>query len=280
MSTQRRGMPFSSSDRLRYLLAMGSALLVAACAAPPGPAPSAPPASAARNAQVAQQLAAHHWRLASATDAGGRPLAALAPPVASTVEFGFPDGRIEIRGGCNLRGAPYQIAPDGRLLVGRVVTTMMACEPPLMQVDATLSALLATPLRIEVADGVNPGLRLTAESGATLAFAGRPTPEARYGAPTIAFLEVAPRRVACSHPMIPNARCLQVRDIRYDQQGLKVGPPGEWRLLYEDIEGFQPTEGVRNVVRVKRFTRSPVPADASATLYVLDLVVESETVPR
>jgi len=30
---------------------------------------------------------------------------------------------------------------------------------------------------------------------------------------------------------------------------------------------------------VKRFMRSPVPGHASATLYVLDLVVESETVP-
>ena len=46
----------------------------------------------------------------------------------------------------------------------------------------------------------------------------------------------------------------------------------------EGLDGYTHTPGVRNVLRIKRYQRTPVPADASAYLYVLDLVVESETV--
>ena len=44
------------------------------------------------------------------------------------------------------------------------------------------------------------------------------------------------------------------------------------------IEGYKHTPGVKNVVRLKRFQRASAPADASKTVYVLDLVVQSETV--
>jgi hypothetical protein len=79
---------------------------------------------------------------------------------------------------------------------------------------------------------------------------------------------------------MPGATCLQVRDRVFDAQGLPVGAPGEWRVVTGDIEGYVHREGERNVVRVKRFLRAPVPADASAFVYVLDLVVESEIVAR
>jgi hypothetical protein len=93
------------------------------------------------------------------------------------------------------------------------------------------------------------------------------------------FLEVAAQTVECTSGAM-RGQCLRVREIRYDDQGLKVGPPGAWQTFHGQIEGYTHTPGVRNVLRIKRFKRSTVPADASAYLYVLDLVVESETVPR
>ncbi|HEY0334439.1 MAG TPA: DUF4377 domain-containing protein, partial [Stenotrophomonas sp.] len=39
--------------------------------------------------------------------------------------------------------------------------------------------------------------------------------------------------------------------------------------------GYTHLQGVRNVLRVKRYTIPHPPADGSATAYVLDLVVES-----
>jgi heat shock protein HslJ len=254
-------------------------LWLAACADAPDPM-ALPVAPDSGNANRTSLLASHHWRLTSATDARGQAIPALSRAAGPPIELRFPDGRIEIRGGCNLRGGSYQITATGQLLVGRMITTDMACETALMETDTALAEFFAQPVRFDFANRASPRLRLVSAANEALEFAGRMTPEARYGAPVIAFLEVAPRRVACQHPLVAGARCLQVREVRYDKQGLAVGPPGAWQLLYEDIEGFKHTEGERNVVRVKRFTRNPVPADASATLYVLDLVVESEVVAR
>ena len=69
-----------------------------------------------------------------------------------------------------------------------------------------------------------------------------------------------------------------MRERHYDVNGLKVGEPGEWQLLYQDIAGYTHEDGVRNVLRVKRYVVKNPPADAPATALVLDMVVESERV--
>ena len=89
---------------------------------------------------------------------------------------------------------------------------------------------------------------------------------------------MAAQRVACTNPLNGEPLCLQVRHRQFDEQGLTVGTPGAWRPLYETIEGYQHTPGVKNVVRLKRFKRGSAPVGASKTVYVLDLVVQSETV--
>ncbi|MBK8105105.1 MAG: hypothetical protein IPK42_05890 [Betaproteobacteria bacterium] len=94
-------------------------------------------------------------------------------------------------------------------MLGRMASTMMAGEPAAMKVDATLSDLLAEPAKIELAPGADPVLRLVTASQATLSFLGRMTPEARYGAPTRIFLEVAAPTVACTHR--PAARAIACR---------------------------------------------------------------------
>jgi hypothetical protein len=113
-----------------------------------------------------------------------------------------------------------------------------------------------------------------------LVLKGQATPEALYGPATRIFLEVAAQTVACTNPLNAATTCLQVRDRVFDQQGLAVLPHGAWRPLYETVEGYTHKPGVRNVLRIKRFQRSPAPAGGSSLVYVLDLVVESETVPR
>jgi heat shock protein HslJ len=256
-----------------------SVLLLVACASQSElPTRAAAPEAAVSSNRV-QILEAHHWRLESATDGRNQRIAALSGE-GRPIIFDFAGGRISIQGGCNLRGGAYQLTAASQLQVGRMVTTMMACEPAVMQIDSALSDVLAKPLQIEVTNGASPRLRLVSASNETLVFTGRATPEARYGAPTIVFLEVAAQRVACNRPLSVGTRCLQVRERHYDQQGLVIGKPGEWQPLFEDIEGFTHNEGERNVLRVKRFKRTSVPVDASATLYVLDIIIESEVLPR
>ena len=108
------------------------------------------------------------------------------------------------------------------------------------------------------------------------AFAGVATADTRFGGPgERVFLEVASERVACPHAMIPDFQCLHVREVTYDDKGLKVGTPGEFEHFYDSIEGYTHEPGIRNVLRVDRYTVKNPPADASSSAYVLDMVVES-----
>jgi heat shock protein HslJ len=252
------------------MLVRGAALLVAASAC------AAQPASGAASGAPMNTLEAYRWSLQAATDGQGKRIV-LAPPERPFV-FGFSRGRVDIEGPCNRQFGGFQIDAYGRLSVARMASTMKACEPALMQADAALADLLAQPMKMELTSGGVPTLRLTSAENATLVLTGQMTPEARYGASTTIFLEVAAQPVACNDPLRPAATCLQVRERRYDEKGLQVGTPGAWRPLYEPIEGFTHRAGERNVLRLKRFQRNPVPADASANVYVLDLIVESEIV--
>ena len=127
-------------------------------------------------------------------------------------------------------------------------------------------------------DGEPPRLALTAADGSKLSFNGEPTADTRYGGPgERMFLEVAAQRQPCNHPLIADMQCLQVREVFYNDTGIKSGEPGEWQPLYEDIEGYQHQPGIRNVVRVYRYHRDPAPADASSIVYVHDMTVESAT---
>lgn len=67
-----------------------------------------------------------------------------------------------------------------------------------------------------------------------------------------------------------------MREVRYDDQGIKSGTDGEFQNFYSDIEGYAHEPGIRNVLRVKRYAITNPPADGSSIAYVLDMVVESE----
>ena len=183
-------------------------------------------------------------------------------------------------GGCNRSSGDYRIDGRDQLKVGDLASTMMGCAPALMEADKAISALLAQPLSSRIEETWPPRLKLESADGGSSTWIGKATAETRYGsAGETVFLEVAPQRVACNHPLIPDHQCLQVRDIRYDGNGVKQAPPGEWQPLYEEIEGFDFVPGERKVLRLKKFKRDPVPADAASIGYVLDTLVESEVVP-
>jgi hypothetical protein len=158
-----------------------------------------------------------------------------------------------------------------------MISTMMACEPALMAADTALSALLAQPLRMMLVQGPQPTLILLSPGNDVLMLSGRKTPEAMYGPATQVFLEVAAQTVACQNPPAGQSQCLQVREISFDEKGLRAGSPGEWAPFTGSIEGYQHSAGVRNVLRLNRYQ----PADNGAVaVYVLDMVVESETVQQ
>ncbi|MCW0209417.1 META and DUF4377 domain-containing protein [Achromobacter veterisilvae] len=236
-----------------------------------------PTNAATSPASPAVTLPAYYWRLASATDASGKSIAALQAGVEHPLRLAFTSDALNIRGGCNAQFGGYTYK-DGVLHVANLASTMKACEQSLMQLDAEIGQRMKGDLRATLSgDAAEPGLELVAKDGSVLTFVGEPTPETLYGsAGEIRFLEVAAKKVECSHPMIPGYQCLMVRERRYNEAGIQQPAKDKWHPLYQSIEGYEHRDGVRTVLRVKQYDWKNPPADAPSKVYVLDMVVEQD----
>lgn len=225
----------------------------------------------------AQVLEGHTWSLVEATESDNARIDALFPEAARGFALAFADGRLNVTGGCNGLRAGYQLTPGGQLSVAGAATTRMACEPSLMAADSVLAALFAVPLELVLVRGPSPELALIAATGEVLLFRGEQTHEARFGPARTVFFEVGPHRLPCDDAASADGLCLQIREIGFDAQGLRVGKPGEFVPFAGSIEGYEHSEGTRNVLRVKHFESENVPRNG---VMVLDLVVESESAPQ
>jgi heat shock protein HslJ len=246
------------------------------------PAPASTMASPASTAappafDANADLGRYHWRLRDATDANGKRIDVLFVQVDKPLQLDFADGRIAVANACNRLGGGYSLEGES-LTVARMASTMMACaDPKRMALDGEIGKRLEGALKLTLPAGDTPTLTLVNASGDTLVFAGEPTAQTRYGGPgERMFLEVAAHTKPCSHPLVPDKPCLQVREVKYDDKGLKVGTPGEFGNFYDSIEGYTHEDGVRNVLRVDRYAIKNPPADGSSYAYVLDMVVESD----
>lgn len=234
----------------------------------------------------AATLQSHHWQLQQALTAQGTAdkqwqwqVPASATNTTRTVGLRFSaDHIVSVDRLCNLISGGYRTQGE-QMHIERLTSTMMACgNTDLMQLEKNVAQQLSNVSTWKITDGAPPILELNFKSGAKWQLKGQPTPETLYGQSERIFLEVAPQKVACNHPLIPNAQCLQVRELKYNEQGIKQST-GTWENFYGTIEGYTHQAGVRNVLRIKRFTRpQPMPADASKFVYVLDMTVESEIV--
>lgn len=255
-------------------------LALAACTpAPDADKTASPPATASTTASAAPALADYHWQLSDAVDDQGQRLDGLFGNASQPLQLDFSGDRVEVRNACNRIGGGYSLV-DGHLVTKPLVQTMMACaEPALMQREDTIKAVLqARPALTVTASAGAPRLVL-AGAGKTLGFTGQPTAQTRYGsAGSVEFLEVAAAPAPCANPPAPATACLEVRQLHYGDDGLRRGEPGAWQTLAQAIEGYTHQPGVRNVLRVKRYTLAQPPAGASSAAYVLDMIVESETV--
>jgi heat shock protein HslJ len=107
-------------------LALVAILALAACT--PGGAPTAAPSAGGE--VTYEQLEGRSFVVTSAEGYEVVP--------DSQIQITFEDGRIGISAGCNSMGSQYRVE-GGVLSVGDMITTEMACEPPLMAQDAFIS---------------------------------------------------------------------------------------------------------------------------------------------
>ncbi|TXH77426.1 MAG: DUF4377 domain-containing protein [Lysobacteraceae bacterium] len=252
---------------------------VAGCAQPPAPPESTPPPVPATASE--SELGAYHWRLEEATDSRGQRITALFVRAEAPVQLDFAQDRLRVANACNSMSGKFRIDGDAIHITPMIATKMACADPALMALDHEVASRLKGRIAWGLPATGLPRLELTTTDGDRLRFVGEPTTQSRYGGPgETVFIEVAAQRVPCPHAVIEGAECLQIRELRYDQNGLRVGAPGEWHMLYDQIEGYTHEKGTRNVLRLKRYPIANPPADASTLAYVLDLVVESETGAR
>ncbi|XID75705.1 DUF4377 domain-containing protein [Alkanindiges sp. WGS2144] len=267
----------------KYLVLALSLSIVACSQSTPTRAPVSDTSSTAPQSTLnQQQLHAYSWQLTSATNASGQRIDALfkAPEPNKPITLNFEQNRIAIKNlFCNIRGLNTELQGNQLIVKQPIIATMMGCPADIEKMEKTLVDLLTSKPILHIAGSTEqPTLTLISPKQDKLVFKGVATPETKYGtqAQTI-FLEVAPQTKTCSagtHQM----QCLQVREVQYNEQGVKTSTDTQWQNFYDPIEGYEHNNEHRVILRVKKYAVKNPPADASNVAYILDTVIEQEII--
>ena len=189
--------------------------------------------------------------------------------------------RLSVDTGCNRLNTSWKIE-NGLIATGDGASTMMACDPALMKQEQFAGTLLQKrqiPFEVNATNLDQPTLTISDANGQKYTFVGKMTAEAKYQSEgKTVFLEIAPETKSCVG--VAPQTCMQVREIKYDDKGIKTYADKDWSLYYGQIEGFEHNPNQRVIVRVKRFEIKNPAADQSSLADVLDMVVEQELVKK
>lgn len=188
-------------------------------------------------------------------------------------------GSLFVTTSCNNLAGSWSVDSD-QITTSPMRSTLMACTNNAMQQERLAADLLqnrAVPFILDMAKPQQPQLTLISPNGKRYIFQGKLTPEAQYqSAGETIFLEINPVTRDCQG-MMPQ-RCLQVREVKYNAQGLETYRDAQWKLFYQPITGYQHNPNERQVIRVKRYEIKNPAADQSRYAYVHDMTIERETV--
>ncbi|MBV7433786.1 META and DUF4377 domain-containing protein [Cardiobacteriaceae bacterium TAE3-ERU3] len=219
-----------------------------------------------------ESLKNYQWILNSASINGQR-INGFFVQLDKPLTLSFHDNSVNIENTCNDIGGQYNL-DKGELLIGQLHTTMVACADPVVaQLDKLVTDYIQGAHEMTVVTGVQPLLTLKNDK-AVLVLRGQATPESLYGKGETLFFAVAPQTVPCTIGTMQHD-CLQVREVHYNEQGVKIREDADWTVLHTPIEGYEHHDGVADVIRVQRYQRNNPPADAGSVVYVYDTTVES-----
>lgn len=189
-------------------------------------------------------------------------------------------GLLAISTTCNNLSSSWSVA-NNVLTTGNMASTQMACTGNGMAQEKLAAEIFSTqvPFVLNLNDKENPTLTLTTAKNEKFTFTGKMTPETKYQttAETI-FLEISPETKQCVG-VVPQT-CLQVREIKYAESGVKTQVDKDWTLFYDRIDGFQHSPNERQVIRVKRYEIKNPAADQSKYAYVHDMTIERESLKK
>lgn len=226
-------------------------------------------------------LSQYHWQMIKAVDKEGKPLPDLGLP--NTMQLDFDQQQLMLTGACNNINAAYRLDKNN-ILLQKPISTRKSCAADAMAKDSAFINFIENPkIKAKIVrtapteTQTQPITKLVLKNarGEHLILKGQPTLESLYGQPTIVFWQVSNQTQPCQTVAGLN-RCLKVREVFYDAQGIKTGT-GAWQSFAGQIEGWQPQSGVGEVLRLKRYTRQPATATQPVDyVYALDMVVEQQ----
>lgn len=190
-----------------------------------------------------------------------------------------PDGRLSVETSCNTLAASWKVDAN-KISASNMITSLMACPETHMKQEGIAGQIFdnrAVDFTLNMQNLQQPTLTLSDAKGEKYIFTGTMTPEALYQtqAETI-FLEVSPETKQCTG--VAPQTCLQVKEIKYAENGVKTQVDKDWTLFYDKIQGFEHTPNERQVIRVKRYELKNPAADQSKYAYVYDMSVEREAI--
>ena len=220
--------------------------------------------SPAQLSQLKTQLTAYTWLLDTQSN----------KPMSLTLAE---DGRYNIATTCNtLAGSWSHTASE--IKTGNLITTMMACPESEMKQEGLAGQFFdqaKLSFNLDTSNVQAPTLTLSNAEGKRYVFTGKMTAETKYqGQAETIFLEISPETKPCTGVTAQN--CLQVKEIKYNEKGLKTYHAQNWSNFYDNIEGFNHSANERQVIRVKRYNIKNPAADQSKYAYVYDMTVERE----
>ena len=225
-----------------------------------------------------QHLNSYTWHLATAMDKKNNRINDLFVRPDMPIALNFNDNQISILNLCNNTGGSFTLIGSS-LTVSNLASNAMACDAPLNNLDGSISQLIQGTSTIKISEiKPEPQLTINTANGDTLVFNGTATPELKYGskAETI-FLEIAPTTKPCTAGAV-QMQCLQVKEVKYNEQGIKTYTGSQWENFYNNIDGFKHNTNQQVIIRVNKYKVSKPPTDSSSYAYVLDTVIEQSTV--
>ena len=189
------------------------------------------------------------------------------------VTLNFNQNHITYNVGCNQLSNQYSLSKNTMQPIGTGISTLMGCGE-LQAREQWLAKQMQSPSELQIMETqVDAVLSQTTADGSWLQWVGKLKPEVKYGKGETVFLEVKPKWQYCDN--VTDKKCLEVRDINYDNQGLKTAV-GQWYLLDAPIMGYRHDESAQRVLRLTRYRTPPTDTKGYGNLYKLDSVIETQ----
>ena len=193
------------------------------------------------------------------------------------VTLNFNQNHITYSAGCNQLSNQYSLSKNTMQPIGTGISTLMGCGE-LQAREQWLAKQMQSPSELQIMETqVDAVLSQTTADGSWLQWVGKLKPEVKYGKGETVFLEVKPKWQYCDN--VTDKKCLEVRDINYDTQGLKTAV-GQWYLLDAPIMGYRHDESAQRVLRLTRYRTPPTDTKGYGNLYKLDSVIETKTLAK